>query len=224
MSNGKAFHMTCPLPLNDHARIKLAHGGGGRMMQRLIEDVFITAFDNPHLRAGHDGAVLDLSQGRTVMTTDSYVVRPHFFPGGDIGVLAVNGTVNDLAMCGAKPVFLSAAFILEEGFETEALWKIVQSMRAAADASGVTIVTGDTKIVERGCGDGIYINTTGAGVIESNIDIHPRRIAPGDTILPLPHPSQATARLFGKRSRPSYRPGLMSIVCAMPPAVDYARC
>jgi len=183
MTEAKAFEMTCPLPLNDHPRIKLAHGGGGRLMQQLIEDVFVAAFDNPVLRGGHDGAVLELLQGRSVITTDSYVVRPLFFPGGNIGALAVNGTVNDLAMCGAKPLFLTASFILEEGLETETLWRVVQSMRAAADAAGVSIVTGDTKVVERGHGDGIYINTTGVGRIEHEILVVPERIATGDVIL-----------------------------------------
>ena len=124
------------------------------------------AFDNPVLRGGHDGAVLELLQGRSVMTMDSYVVRPLFFPGGDVSVLAVNGTINDLAMCGAKPLFLTVSFILEEGLETETLWRVVWSMRAAVDAAGVSIVTGDTKVVERGRGDGIHINTTGVGRIE----------------------------------------------------------
>lgn len=183
MTEAKAFEMTCPLPLNDHPRIRLAHGGGGRLMQQLIEDVFIAAFDNPVLRGGHDGAVLELLHGRSVMTTDSYVVRPLFFPGGDIGALAVNGTVNDLAMCGAKPLFLTASFILEEGLETETLWRVVQSMRTAADAAGVSIVTGDTKVVERGHGDGIYINTTGFGRIEHEILVVPERIEAGDVIL-----------------------------------------
>ena len=183
MTGAKTFEMTCPLPLNDHPRIKLAHGGGGRLMQQLIENLFVAAFDNPLLRGGHDGAVLDMGQGRTAMTTDSYVVRPLFFPGGDIGALAVNGTVNDLAMCGAKPLFLTASFILEEGLETETLWRVVRSMRAAADAVGVSIVTGDTKVVERGHGDGIYINTTGVGRIEHEILVVPKRIVTGDVIL-----------------------------------------
>lgn len=183
MSEVKAFDMRCPLPLSDHPRIKLAHGGGGRMMQRLIEEVFFAAFDNPVLRNGHDGAVLELPEGRPVITTDSYVVRPLFFPGGDIGALAVHGTVNDLAMCGARPLYLSASFILEEGLETETLWRVVQSMRAATDAAGIKIVTGDTKVVERGHGDGIYINTTGVGVIEDEIKIKPECIKDGDVVI-----------------------------------------
>ncbi|GJL82975.1 MAG: hydrogenase expression/formation protein HypE [marine bacterium B5-7] len=183
MIEAKSFAITCPLPLFDHPRIKLAHGGGGRLMQRLINDVFMAAFDNTTLREGHDGAVLELPNGRPVITTDSYVVRPLFFPGGDIGALAVNGTVNDLAMCGARPLYLSVSFILEEGLETETLWRVVQSMRVAANAAGMEIVTGDTKVVERGHGDGIYINTTGVGVIENEIRIKPQCIRKGDVII-----------------------------------------
>ena len=183
MTEPAAFDVSCPLPLDDHPRIKLAHGGGGRLMQQLVEDVFVAAFDNPVLRGGHDGAVLELPPGRSVMTTDSYVVRPLFFPGGDIGALAVNGTVNDLAMCGAKPLFLTASFILEEGLETETLWRAVRSMRVAADAASVSIVTGDTKVVERGHGDGIFINTTGIGCITHEAAVMPERIGAGDAIL-----------------------------------------
>lgn len=183
MKKAGAIEPTCPLRLNEHPRIRLAHGGGGRLMQQLIEEVFVAAFDNPVLRGGHDGAVLELLHGRSVVTTDSYVVRPLFFPGGDIGALAVNGTVNDLAVCGAKPLLLTASFILEEGLETETLWRVVRSMRVAADAAGVSIVTGDTKVVERGHGDGIYINTTGVGRIEHEVLVAPERIATGDAIL-----------------------------------------
>ena len=183
MSSVYTTDLNCPLPLLDHPRIRLAHGGGGRMMQRLIDEVFIAAFDNPLLRNGHDGAVLDLPHGRPVMTTDSYVVRPLFFPGGDIGSLAVHGTVNDLAMCGARPRYLSASFILEEGLAMETLWRVVQSMRAATDAVGIEIVTGDTKVVERGHGDGIYINTTGVGLADHTLKIEPRSIRAGDALL-----------------------------------------
>lgn len=183
MSDAKTFDLSCGLPIENHARIKLAHGGGGRAMARLIEDVFIAAFDSPLLREGHDGAVLDLPRGRGVLTTDSFVVRPLFFPGGDIGSLAINGTVNDLAMCGAKPLYLTASFILEEGLETEILRRVVRSMRTAADAAEVAIVTGDTKVVERGHGDGIYINTAGVGCIERDMSVAPQRIAAGDAIL-----------------------------------------
>lgn len=183
MSDPKNFDISCPIPLSDHRHIKLAHGGGGRLMQRLIDDIFLTAFDNPTLKAGHDGALLNPPAGRLVMTTDSYVVQPLFFPGGDIGSLAINGTVNDLAMCGAKPLYLSASFILEEGLPIETLWRVVQSIRKAADATNIHIVTGDTKVVQRGHGDGIYINTTGIGIKETDIHIHPQQIKPGDKIL-----------------------------------------
>jgi len=183
MNEAGTFEMTCPLPINDHPRIKMAHGGGGRLMQRLIEELFVATFDNPLLRGGHDGTVLEPLHGRSVITTDSYVVRPLFFPGGDIGTLAVNGTVNDLAMCGAKPLYLTASFILEEGLETETLWRVVHSMRSAADAAGVKIVTGDTKVVEHGHCDGIYINTTGVGCVDTTVDIRPSRIAADDMIL-----------------------------------------
>ena len=182
MTEEDSFSMTCPLPMDTHSSIQLAHGGGGRLMQQLIEEVFIAGFDNPLLRGGHDGAELGL-YGRSVITTDSYVVRPLFFPGGDIGTLAVNGTVNDLAMCGANPLFLTASFILEEGLAIETLWRVVRSMRTAADRAGVSIVTGDTKVVERGHGDGVYINTSGVGRIENEIVVAPDRIANGDAIL-----------------------------------------
>ncbi|KFI21627.1 hydrogenase expression/formation protein HypE [Nitrosococcus oceani] len=174
---------SCPLPIADHPKILMAHGGGGRMMAQLIDRVFRAAFDNRDLQTTHDGAVLDIPQDRLVMTTDSFVVRPLFFPGGDIGALAVNGTVNDLSMCGAQPQYLSASFILEEGLEMETLWQIAQSMGRAADTAGIHIVTGDTKVVERGHGDGIYINTTGIGVLEHDARISPARVKPGDAVL-----------------------------------------
>ena len=210
MSEVNISNMTCPLPLNDYPRIKMAHGGGGRMMQRLIEELFFAAFDNPALRSGHDGAVLELPEGRPVMTTDSYVVRPLFFPGGDIGALAVHGTVNDLAMCGARPLYLSTSFILEEGLETETLWRVVQSMRAAASATGVQIVTGDTKVVERGHGDGIYINTTGVGVIESEIQIRPGRIKKSDLIIVSGDVGRHGMAVMGAREELAFTPPIES--------------
>ena len=210
MSEANTFDMACPVPLSDHPRIKMAHGGGGRMMQRLIEDVFFAAFDNPVLRSGHDGAVLELPKGQPVMTTDSYVVRPLFFPGGDIGALAVHGTVNDLAMCGAHPLYLSASFILEEGLETETLWRVVQSMRAAAFATGIQIVTGDTKVVERGHGDGIYINTTGVGVVENEIQIRPDRIKKGDLIIVSGDIGRHGMAVMGAREELAFSPPIES--------------
>jgi hydrogenase expression/formation protein HypE len=173
----------CPLPVADHARILLAHGGGGRLMHQLLEQIFLPAFQNPHLAARHDGATLTLGKARLAYTTDSYVVRPLVFPGGDIGSLAVNGTVNDLAMCGARPAFLSAGLILEEGLLLETLTRIVQSMRQAALSAGVQLVTGDTKVVERGKGDGIYINTSGIGLLEHELTIAPSSVRPGDVIV-----------------------------------------
>ncbi len=174
---------SCPLPLGDHDRVTMAHGGGGRLMARLIEQVFIAAFGNSALERRHDGAVLPAAPGAIAMTTDGYVVRPLFFPGGDIGSLAVNGTVNDLAMCGARPAWLSAGFILEEGFALADLWRIAQSMRAAADAAGVQIVTGDTKVVERGHGDGVYITTAGVGFKLTEAPIEPAAVRAGDVVI-----------------------------------------
>jgi hydrogenase expression/formation protein HypE len=156
-------------------------------MQQLLADVFLPAFDNPTLLKRHDGAVLGLpgsgASGRIAFTTDSYVVRPLFFPGGDIGTLAVNGTVNDLAMCGARPSWLSAGFILEEGLDVDDLRRIAASMRAAADAAGVTLVTGDTKVVDKGKGDGVFVNTAGIGLVESRDPVEPSSVRPGDSIV-----------------------------------------
>jgi hydrogenase expression/formation protein HypE len=152
-------------------------------MHRLIGEVFQPAFANPYLDQQHDGAAFDCRAGRLAFTTDSYVVRPLFFPGGDIGTLAVNGTVNDLAMCGARPAYLSAAFIIEEGLAVETLERVARSMSQAAVAAGVSIVTGDTKVVDRGKGDGVYITTAGVGVIEHSQTIGPQSVRPGDAIL-----------------------------------------
>ncbi len=180
---GDVLAWTCPAPLSDRSTVLLAHGGGGRLMHRLIADVFAAAFANPSLETHHDGAVLPLPGARLAFTTDSYVVQPLFFPGGDIGTLAVNGTANDLAMCGARPLALSAAFILEEGLATADLERIVASMRCAADHVPVPIVTGDTKVVERGKGDGLFISTAGVGVVAEGVEINPRRARPGDAIV-----------------------------------------
>jgi hydrogenase expression/formation protein HypE len=152
-------------------------------MHQLIDKIFVAAFDNPDLETDHDGAVITPGSGRIALTTDSYVVDPLFFPGGDIGSLAVNGTVNDLAMCGARPQYLTAGFILEEGLPTESLWRIAQSMRRAADMAGVKIVTGDTKVVEKGRGHGVYLNTAGVGLIDNDLNIGPKSIQSGDAIV-----------------------------------------
>ena len=173
----------CPLPLNDESRVLLGHGGGGTLMHRLIEKVFVPRFRNPLLETRHDGAVFDFGLDRLAFTTDSYVVRPLFFPGGDIGKLAVHGTVNDLAMCGARPLYLSAGFILEEGLPMESLERVAESMRQACEMSGVQLVTGDTKVVDRGKADGLFINTAGIGRVETTRTISPQSVMPGDGIL-----------------------------------------
>jgi hydrogenase expression/formation protein HypE len=177
------FALSCPLPLSEYPRVQLAHGGGGKLSQTLIEKLFLGAYGNPVLRQLHDGAVLETGGGRLAISTDSFVVRPLFFPGGDIGSLAVHGTVNDVAMCGARPLAISAGFILEEGFPMEDLWRIAESMRDAANEAGVPVVTGDTKVVDRGKGDGVYINTTGIGWVPEGVEISPERARPGDVVL-----------------------------------------
>lgn len=164
-------------------RITLSHGSGGKATQTLIEAVFLEAFSNPLLAPLEDGAVLTAHGGRLAFTTDSYVVSPLFFPGGDIGDLAVNGTVNDLAVSGARPLWLSAGFILEEGFPVADLERIVGSMAAAAERAGVQVVTGDTKVVQRGKADGCYVNTAGVGVIERPVELGVATARPGDAVL-----------------------------------------
>jgi len=179
----KSFALSCPVPLSQHPTVQMAHGGGGRMSQRLIADVFTSAFDNPWLRELHDGAVLAFGGERLAFTTDGHVVKPLFFPGGDIGSLAVHGTVNDLAVCGASPVALSASFILEEGFSIDELRRVVASMSEAARQVPVPIATGDTKVVDRGKGDGVYIATSAIGRVHPNARISPFNALPGDAVL-----------------------------------------
>jgi hydrogenase expression/formation protein HypE len=171
-----------PLDLK-HGVVELSHGGGGRAMAQLIEELFLAAFDNEWLRAQDDGAHLTVPPGRLAMATDSHVVSPLFFPGGDIGCLSVHGTINDVAMTGARPLYLAATFILEEGFPLTDLQKIVESMARAAKQASVPIVTGDTKVVERGKGDGVFITTTSIGVIPDDVDISAHRAQPGDVLL-----------------------------------------
>jgi hydrogenase expression/formation protein HypE len=180
--------MTCPVPLLHHDTVQMAHGGGGRLMRNLIEGLLLPQFGAPSAQPGqavppHDSAVLTLGDLRLAFTTDTFVVNPLFFPGGDIGKLAVYGTVNDLAMSGAVPRWLSCALILEEGTPLETLRRIVQSMQQAAEEVGVRIVTGDTKVVDRGKGDAVFVNTAGVGVIPPGIDVSPARVRPGDRIL-----------------------------------------
>ena len=164
-------------------RVTLAHGAGGKASRTLTDAVFLEAFRNPLLEPLSDQAVFAIANARLAFSTDSYVVRPLFFPGGDIGDLAVNGTVNDLAMSGARPLYLATGFILEEGFPIESLMRVVASMARAANAAGIQIVTGDTKVVERGKADGCYINTSGIGVIEHSFDLRADTVRPGDAVL-----------------------------------------
>ena len=171
------------MPLVGYPSIVMGHGGGGKLGNELVEHLFLPAFRNPALEDLGDAAVLDLPAGKLAMSTDSFVVQPLFFPGGSIGELAVNGTVNDLAVSGAEPKYLSASFILEEGFPLAQLAAIVEAMAKAAATAGVKIVTGDTKVVERGHGDGCYINTAGIGALRPGITVGPHRAQPGDAIL-----------------------------------------
>jgi hydrogenase expression/formation protein HypE len=174
---------SCPLPISDYREIVLAHGSGGKLSQQLIQKIVVPQFRNELLEPLHDGAIFSLNGARLAFSTDSFVVSPIFFPGGDIGKLAVHGTVNDLSMCGARPLYLSAGFILEEGTSIEDFWRIVLSMREAAAEAGVTLVTGDTKVVDRGKADKIFINTSGIGVVPDGVDIAPGRARVGDKVI-----------------------------------------
>lgn len=174
----------CPIPIEDYPVVTLAHGGGGRLSRQLVERMFAAAFDNEWAREQHDGAILEAPPGLyAVFTTDSFVVSPLEFPGGDIGKLAVCGTVNDLAMCGAVPRYLSCALVIEEGLEMETLWRIVSSMAATAREAGVAVVTGDTKVVARGQADRLFVNTSGVGFVEPERAVRPARIRAGDLLL-----------------------------------------
>lgn len=183
MKSADPGRMVCPVPQSAYDRILMAHGGGGTLMHRLIQDTFAPALGTGDIHQAHDSAEIRLGSTRLAFTTDSFVVRPLFFPGGDIGTLAVCGTVNDLAMAGARPICLSAGFILEEGLPVAVLERVVRSMADSAAAAGVRFVTGDTKVVDRGRGDGIYINTSGIGLVEHRYRIHPTSVRPGDACL-----------------------------------------
>jgi hydrogenase expression/formation protein HypE len=174
---------SCPTPLPARDTILLGHGSGGKLSAELIRDIFLPAFQNPSLARLDDQAIVNVNGQRLAITTDSFVVKPLFFPGGDIGSLAVHGTINDLAMGGATPLFLSAAFIIEEGFSMDELRRVVNSLRRAAAEAGVHVVTGDTKVVEKGKGDGLFINTTGIGLVPEGVDLSADRARPGDKVL-----------------------------------------
>ena len=177
------FDATCPIPITEYDKVMLAHGGGGSLSNKLIEKMFFSEFDNDYLNKMHDGAVFQTQNGKMAFSTDSFVIQPIFFPGGNIGELAVYGTVNDIACCGAVPQYLSLGFIIEEGLPMNDLWKIVQSIKFAADKAGVQIVTGDTKVVEKGKGDKIFINTSGVGIVKDGVNISPENCQPGDKII-----------------------------------------
>lgn len=178
-----ALAFECPLPVSGHKKVVIGHGSGGRLSAQLIAEMFLPAFDNEILRRMDDQAVVELDQARVAFTTDSFVVTPIFFPGGDIGDLAVNGTVNDLAVSGATPLYLSAAFIIEEGFPMEDLQRVVDSMARAARNAGVAIVTGDTKVVNKGCADKLFVTTAGVGVVPAGVSVSASHAKPGDAIL-----------------------------------------
>jgi hydrogenase expression/formation protein HypE len=175
--------MVCPTPLRVKDTVVLGHGSGGKLSAELVRSIFLPAFQNPALAKLNDQAVLNVNGTRLAFTTDSFVVKPLFFPGGNIGSLAVHGTVNDLAMCGARPLFLSVGFILEEGFSLSELRRVVDSLSHAATDAGVQVVTGDTKVVERGSGDQLFINTTGIGLVPDGLELSADQARPGDKIL-----------------------------------------
>jgi hydrogenase expression/formation protein HypE len=177
------FELSCPVPLPAKDTVLLGHGSGGKLSAELIRDVFLPALRNPILARLDDQAIVNVNGQRLAITTDSFVVKPLFFPGGDIGSLAVHGTVNDLAMGGATPLFLSVAFIIEEGFSMDELHRVVNSLRAAAAEAGVQVVTGDTKVVEKGKGDGLFINTTGIGLVPDGLDLSADRARAGDKVI-----------------------------------------
>jgi len=174
---------TCPVPLRDHEHVILGHGGGGRLQAELIEHLILPAFGGRTLTRLADAAVLDAGRGRLALTSDAHVVHPLEFPGGDIGALSVHGTINDLAMMGARPLALTAALIIEEGLAIDVLGRIITSMAAAARSAGVEVVAGDTKVVERGSADGLFITTTGLGVLADGVNIGPERARAGDVVL-----------------------------------------
>ena len=180
MNNGA---LQCPFPFSNGAEVTIGHGGGGRLTEELVDGIFRKAFANPSLECRHDGAIVTVGGARLAFSTDAHVVSPLFFPGGDIGKVAVHGTVNDLAMCGARPLWMSAGFILEEGLPMDTLRRVAASMAEAAAQSGVVIVTGDTKVVERGKGDGLYVTTAGVGAIDHWLSIGPAAIEEGDAVI-----------------------------------------
>jgi len=219
------FNLSCPVPRVADDRIVLAHGGGGRLTHQLIEKIFMPAFGNPLLEQRHDGAVLPLDElkpgSRLAFTTDSFVVRPLIFPGGTIGDLAIYGTVNDLAMCGARPLYLSAGFILEEGLAMDTLRTVVASMQQAAAKAGVQLVTGDTKVVDKGKGDGIFVNTSGIGLIEANVEtIGPASVQVGDAVIVSGDLGRHGVAILSVREGLEFESPILSDTASVWPAVE----
>lgn len=217
MKNKAGFQLSCPIPASEYDRVQLSHGGGGRLTGQLIERMFRTALGNEFLDQDHDGALLTMSSADLAFTTDSFVVDPLFFPGGNIGDLAVNGTVNDLACCGAIPRYLSLAFILEEGLPMEDLWRVVLSIKEAAGRAGVKIVTGDTKVVERGKGDGVFINTSGIGERIEGSRISPGRCEPGDVVLINGSIAEHGICILSQREKLGFSPAIESDTVSLSP-------
>jgi hydrogenase expression/formation protein HypE len=210
----------CPLPIFDHPQIVLGHGSGGKLSAELIEKVFVRRFANPTLERMNDCALLEIGDTRLAFTTDAFVVTPIFFPGGDIGSLAVNGTVNDLAMAGARPLYLSAAFILEEGLQTDDLTRVVDSMQAAAIRAGVQLVTGDTKVVNRGSGDKVFITTTGIGTVGNDVQLSADRARPGDKVLLSGHIGDHGITILSQRENLGFESDLRSDCASLNGLVD----
>ncbi len=203
------MQLQCPMPKFDFDVITMAHGSGGLLTHRLLQSGVFDILKNDWLDQQHDGAVLDVN-GKIAFSTDSYVISPVFFPGGNIGELAVNGTVNDLAMCGAAAKYISLGFIIEEGFSIEEFWNILVSIKEAATASGVSIVTGDTKVVEKGKGDKIFINTSGIGILNPKAAIHHNRIVPGDKIIISGNLAQHGIAIMSKRQGLEFETDIVS--------------
>lgn len=211
---------SCPLPIFEHKNIVLGHGSGGKLSAELIEKVFVSRFANPTLERMNDSALLEIGGARLAFTTDSFVVTPIFFPGGDIGTLAVNGTVNDLAMAGARPLYLSAAFILEEGLAAADLARVADSMQAAALKAGVQLVTGDTKVVNRGKGDQVFITTTGIGQVPPDVQLSADRARPGDKIIVSGYIGDHGITILSQRENLEFEADLQSDCAALNDLVD----
>jgi len=214
-NNLDTYNLSCPVPQSRYDSIIMAHGGGGKLSQQLIQKIFYNAFANKELLIGHDGAILSINGSRIAFSTDSYVVQPVFFPGGNIGELAIYGTVNDLACCGAIPQYISVGFILEEGFPISELEIIAESMKNAMNKAGVKIVTGDTKVVERGKADKIFINTSGIGLIPDDRNISPQNCQPGDAIIINGTIADHGIAIMSSRSGLEFETSIQSDCCAL---------